>query len=333
MAFLKKIVQELNVPAQCAKYHVPLWQCPQFLFVIMGLAIGIFAVLSYVISVYYEVDAQTAAFAVLIMSGVLLIITYTIVQGFEKVAEASRMKTEFISIVSHQLRTPITNMRWSVDMLLSGRLDNIALSEKHQEYFKIINQNIGRMNDLVQDLLMVSRLEQGRLPLKLEAIDLVEFVREMVKRFEPTAQAAKVTLILSTNPSPEVKPGTNPTNNSNRPRVLADASQLKIILENFISNAIRYSKSGGTVNVDIKQKNKEAQVLVKDEGIGIPQEDQKFIGQKFFRAENARTHQPQGTGLGLSVSRALLERLGGKMGFKSQENKGSTFWFTLPIKS
>lgn len=333
MAFLKKIVQELNVPAQCAKYHVPLWQCPQFLFVIMGLAIGIFAALSYVISVYYEVDAQTAAFAVLIMSGILLIITYTIVQGFEKVAEASRMKSEFISIVSHQLRTPITNMRWSVDMLLSGRLDNIALSEKHQEYFKIINQNIGRMNDLVQDLLMVSRLEQGRLPLKLEAIDLVEFVREMIKRFEPTAQAAKVTLILSTDPSPEVKPGTNPTNNSNRPRVLADASQLKIILENFISNAIRYSKSGGTVNVAIKQKNKEAQVLVKDEGIGIPRKDQKFIAQKFFRAENARTHQPQGTGLGLSISRTLLERLGGKMGFKSQENKGSTFWFTLPIKS
>lgn len=332
MAFLKKIVQELNVPAQCAKYYVPLWQCPQFLFVIMGLTIAIFAGLSYVISVYYEVDAQTAALAVLIMSGVLLIITYTIVQAFEKVAEASRMKSEFISIVSHQLRTPVTNIRWSVDMLLSGRLDSVTPSEKHQEYFKIINQNIGRMNDLVQDLLMVSRLEQGRLPLRLEVIDLVEFVREMIKRFEPTAQAAKVTLILSTDSSPEAKPGTSPVNN-NRPRVVADASQLKIILENFISNAIRYSKSGGTVNVAIKQKNKEAQVLVKDEGIGIPQEDQKFIGQKFFRAENARAHQSQGTGLGLSVSRALLERLGGKMGFKSQANKGSTFWFTLPIKS
>lgn len=330
MPILKKIVQELNVPAQCAKYHVPLWQCPQFLFVVMGLAIGVFAILSYILGVYYRVEPQTTALAVLIMSGLLLIITYTIIQGFERVAEASRMKTEFISIVSHQLRTPITNLRWSVDMLFSGRLDTVQLSEKHKEYFKIIDQNIGRMNELVQDLLMVSRLEQGRIPLKLEKINLAEFVKEVVSKFEPMAQAAKVTLQFSDNLSSGRGKGTNSSDGTTQ--VLTDRSNLKIILENFITNAIRYSKSGGEVNVLVKRKNKEALVEVQDEGIGIPQKDQKFIAQKFFRAENARTHQPQGTGLGLSVSRALLERLGGKMGFKSQENKGSTFWFSLPMK-
>lgn len=315
---LKEIIEQFNIGGQCKKYGVPLRQCPQFLFVVMGIVIIFSAIFSYFAGTRYIADPQIVAFGILVLSTVLFIIGYTIAQGFEHLAEASRLKSEFISIVSHQLRTPITNLRWSVDMLLSGRLDHMAVSEKQMEYFQILEENIRRMNELVQDLLMVSRLEQGRLPLKPQDIFLPDFVKEIVGKFEPSAQSSHVSLKII---------------NSETPHITVDPSQLKIAVENLIENAIRYTNSGGGVEVTVARKNSSAVVSVKDSGIGIHSKDQKFIFQKFFRTDRARTHQPQGTGLGLYITKTIIRTLGGAIGFESQENKGSTFWFTLPIKS
>ena len=317
MAF-KEILGQFNIQGQCRRYGVPLRQCPQFLFVVMGAVIIISAIFSYFAGMRYIADPQIVALGVLSLSTILFIIGYPIAQGFERLAEASRLKSEFISIVSHQLRTPITNLRWSVDMLLSGRLDHVTVSEKQMEYFHILGDNIARMNELVQDLLMVSRLEQGGLPLKPQDISLQEFVKEIAGKFQPSAQSAQVRLQFNID--------------SAKPHITADPSQLKIAVENLIENAIRYSGSGGNVEVYIAQKNGKVTAKVKDSGIGIPQKDQKFLFQKFFRTDNAKTHQPQGTGLGLYITKTIIKTLGGAVGFESKENKGSTFWFTLPIK-
>lgn len=316
MAF-KEIIGQLNIRGQCRRYGVPLRQCPQFLFVVMGVVIIVSAIFSYFTGTRYIADPQIVAFGVLLLSTVLFVIGYTIAQGFEHLAEASRLKSEFISIVSHQLRTPITNLRWSVDMLLSGRLDHVTVSEKQMEYFHILEANIARMNELVQDLLMVSRLEQGRLPLKPQEIKLADFMKEIMGKFQPSAQTAQINLQCNIDPE--------------KMHITTDLSQLKIATENLIENGIRYTAAGGSVDINVVQKNGDMTVRVKDSGIGIPQKDQKFLFQKFFRTDKARTHQPQGTGLGLYITKTIVKTLGGAIGFESQENKGSTFWFTLPV--
>lgn len=318
MMTFSDILQQLNVRGQCRRYGVPLSQCPHFLFILMGMVIIFSSLFTYTIGIRYVEDPQLVALGVLFFAGALLVIGFSITHGFERLAEASRLKSEFISIVSHQLRTPLTNLRWSVDMLLSGRLDGIA--EKQQEYFRIIDENTARMNGLVQDLLMVSRIEQGRLPVHPQEILLPDLVRDVMKRFEHAAAVSGVELRLQVNPSSQ-----------DFPKLSTDLSQLKIIVENLIENAVRYSKNGGKVTITLSRKNQHVRMEVQDEGIGIPLHDQRFVFQKFFRADNARTQQPTGTGLGLSITKMLAQNLGGQIGFRSQENKGSTFWVTLPV--
>ena len=118
----------------------------------------------------------------------------------------------------------------------------------------------------------------------------------------------------------------------NLPEILADPSQLKLVVENLLDNAIRYVKAKGKVEVKLEKQNKSIYFEVKDNGVGIPKEDQKYIFQRFFRSANVMRHQTEGSGLGLYIAKSIVEKSGGKIGFESQENKGSTFWFTIPIK-
>ena len=118
----------------------------------------------------------------------------------------------------------------------------------------------------------------------------------------------------------------------NLPKVFADSSQIKLVIENLIDNAMRYTKEGGKVGILLERKGKGVIFRIKDDGVGIPARDQKSIFQKFFRSGNALRHRTQGSGLGLYIAKSMVEKSGGKIGFKSEENKGSTFWFNLPIK-
>ncbi|MFH1820492.1 MAG: HAMP domain-containing sensor histidine kinase, partial [Candidatus Nealsonbacteria bacterium] len=116
------------------------------------------------------------------------------------------------------------------------------------------------------------------------------------------------------------------------PKAFCDPSQLKLVIENFIDNAIRYTKGQGTIEVKIEKRNKKLLCFVKDGGVGIPWNDQKHIFQKFFRSSNVLKYQTRGSGLGLYIAKSIVERSKGKIGFRSELNKGSTFWFTVPIK-
>jgi len=313
---LRRILEQLNILAQSKKYGVSIWQFPQFLFLIMGI-ITIAAILTaYAVGIKYIAEPETVALIVLFLTAILLIITFIITQSFENLIEANRLKSEFISIVSHQLRSPLSNLRWVLELIMSGRLGKIE--PEQLDYFKILKENSSRMGELVKDLLIVSRIDQGRLPLKNEKVSVEEIVNGLIFEFLPFAKASNVEIEFKTE--------------GNLPKIMVDPSQLKLIIENLLDNSIRYIKEKGKVEIKLERKGNFLHFQIQDNGVGIPREDQKYIFQKFFRSSNILKHQTQGTGLGLYIAKSILEKMGGKIWFKSEEEKGTTFWFTIPIK-
>ncbi len=311
----KNILEQLNVSAQCRKYDLSLWQCPQFLFLVMGIIIISSSLIAYAIGNKYIEDPVIVVLLVLFITTILFIIAVIITHSFERLAEAARLKSEFVSVVSHQLRSPLSNLKWVIEILMSGKMD--LVTEKQLEYFKILKENSERMGELVSDLLTVSRIEQGRIPFKRENIFLNDLIEKAIKEMEIFAKASNVEI--------EFKP------EKDLPQVITDPSQIKLVIENLLDNAIRYTKEMGKVEIKLEKRNKNFYIKIKDSGVGIPQNDKKYIFQKFFRSENAMKRQTQGSGLGLYIAKSIIEKSGGKIGFSSQEGVGSTFWLTLPI--
>lgn len=312
----RKILDQLNIFKQSRRYGTSLWQFPQFLFLVMGIIIIAFITTTYAIGNLFIDEPEIVALIVLVISVFLLIITYTAVRGFEKLADANRLKSEFVSIVSHQIRAPLSNLRWAIELLMSGRLGPIEAEQL--DYFKILKENMGRMKELVNDLLVVSRIEQGTLSRIETKIDLPDLARSVISGFTIFAKASNIEINLETDP--------------NLPQLKIDSSQMKLIVENLIDNAIRYSKAKGKVYIKINRQNGKIFFEIKDDGVGIPDKDQRFIFEKFFRSSNALKYQTQGSGLGLFIIKSIVEKEGGKIWFESEEDKGSTFFFTLPIK-
>jgi len=312
----KKVFSQLNILIQCRRYGLSLWQCPQFLFLIMGIIIIGTAVITYAIGNRYIEDPALIALIVLLLTAILFIIAFIIIQGFERLAEANRMKSEFISVVSHQLRSPLSNLRWAIELLMSGRIGKIE--EKQTEYFKILKENNSRMEELISDLLTVSRIEQRALPLKKRKFSLENLIKDLILEFKPFIQASNIEVKFKSE--------------EDLPEILADPSQIRLVIGNLLDNAIRYIKDKGEVKIKLEKKGKNLYFEIADNGVGIPKEDKKYIFQKFFRADNVLKYQTQGSGLGLYITKAIVEKSGGKIGFSSQEGVGSSFWFTLPIK-
>lgn len=228
--------------------------------------------------------------------------------------EFDQRKSEFISIASHQLRSPLSATKWLSDMLRQG--DAGKLLPKQQELADKLFEANERMVVMVNDLLNVSRIESGVIKPTLTPTDLTKLVNEVLSDTAPLLIQKKQLLVK---------------NIAKLPPVLADALLTREVFANFISNASKYSPDGGTVTVSLEQKGNEAVVVVKDTGIGIPKKDHGQMFKKFFRAENAAKSTVQGTGLGLYVCKSIIELSGGKIWFDSDEGKGTTFYFTLPM--
>ena len=311
------ILKKVNIFSECHNYGIPLWECPQFLFTIMGLIIIITVTASYLVGIRFIAEPAFVFLIDAAIAIVLLIISFTITKTFERVVEASRMKSEFINIASHQLRAPLTNLKWGIEFL---GIEKISLSpEKREEYFNNLQENVARMVELVDDLLIVSRVERGTLPDIKKRIDLSEMLGRLISRFKVFAEASNVDI------KSVMEPGV--------PDVFMDPSQLKLVVENLIDNAIRYSKEKGEINIYLKKHNKDFNLLVvQDKGMGIPEEEQRHIFQKFFRAKNVSRRKGRGSGLGLYVVKSIVEKSGGKIWFKSKEGQGTTFFITLPVK-
>jgi signal transduction histidine kinase len=312
-----EIIEQLNIVKQCKKYNLPLWQCPQFVFVMMGAVIILSALLTYALGFRYVDDPLMIALIVLLTSWVLLILAYFVTSSVQKLADAARMKLEFLTIMTHQIRAPFANLKWVVDLLISNKVGKIE--EDQREYLDILRENSERLEELINKIVTVSKIEQGKLPLNKKDFSLEELTKKVIKESKAYAKATNVELKMS---SPE-----------KLPMVYADESQIREVVENLINNAIKYSNKKGDVVVNIeKKKEKEIYFEVKDSGVGIPKEDQKYIFSKFFRSGNAIKHQTQGSGLGLYIIKSIIKAHKGKVGFISKEGAGSTFWFTLPLK-
>jgi len=313
---IKKIFSQLDFFGQCRKYDIPISQCPQFLFLIMGVVIISSSIITYALGTRYIRDPEIALLLVLSITAVLFIIAYLISRSFERLAQANRLKSEFISIVSHQLRSPLSNMRWALEILMSGKMGKIE--EKQLEYFSILRENSDRMRELVKDLLTVSRIETARLSFKKEMFSLERLIKELISSFEPFSKASNTEISFQAE--------------KDLPMILSDREKIKLVIENLIDNAIRYTKGKGKIEIKLKKKDGNLYFEIKDNGVGIPKGDQKYVFQKFFRSKNASRYQTEGSGLGLYIVKSILEKAKGKIGFRSQEGKGSTFWFILPIK-
>jgi len=313
--FMSENFFQLNIFSQCKKYHVPLWQCPQFLFVVMGFVIMTSSIVFYAIGEHYVTDPRLVAFVVLTVAMIFLIISFIITRSFEDLAEANRMKAEFVNIVSHQLRAPLTNLRWAVQFLLSEEFD-ASNEEQNIEYFDIIKENSARMEGLIDDLLTITRLREGKMDNRKSKFVLTTLTEEVISEYKSVADASNIELELK---APK-----------DLPDIFFSYPLIKIVVENLISNAINYSKRDSKILVELKVLSKEIRFQIKDQGIGIPIEDQKRIFQKFFRARNAIRAEVYGTGLGLFIVKLILDGMNGKVWFASRKDKGSTFYFSLP---
>ncbi|MBU3918469.1 HAMP domain-containing histidine kinase [Patescibacteria group bacterium] len=311
-------LSQINIFAQCRKYKIPLWQCPQFLFTIMGLFIMVASVVFYAIGERYIFDPRMVALVVILVAMMLLVIAFIITHSFENLAEANRMKTEFVNIVSHQLRAPLTNLRWATQFLLSKEFQDSDQAEK-TDYFDIIRENGNRMEGLIDDLLTITRLKDGKLDSKKASFVLEDLVKEVINEHKHFLEANNMKVEFS---SPE-----------DLPNVFASYPLTKIVLENLIGNAIHYSQGSKKIEIILKCQKDRVVFTIKDKGMGIPKEDQKYIFEKFFRARNAVYAEVNGTGLGLFIVKLILDGTNGKIWFVSQEGKGSIFNFSLPARS
>lgn len=317
-----KLRAELNIIEQAKKYGIPAWQHPQFLFVAMGIVIVFSSIFSYSLGRRYIEDPHIVALSIIVLTLVLLVLAFVITRSFERLAEASRLKSEFVSIVSHQLRAPLSNMKWIADLLTSEKGNG-----DRKEYFLMLKENALRMQELINDLLTVSRIEEGGLRTKREEFSFISMVKEVAVNFQPMMKATNIVLDIK--------------DESKTRKVFADPSQIRQVLSNLLNNAIKYT--GKTKTAVLKDKGKEHIIIIRledrgkslrfeieDTGVGIPKEDQKYIFEKFFRSGNALRHETQGSGLGLYIAKAIIKRSKGEIGFESKEDKGSTFWFTIP---
>ncbi|OGF26309.1 hypothetical protein A2303_03875 [Candidatus Falkowbacteria bacterium RIFOXYB2_FULL_47_14] len=255
-----------------------------------------------------------------------------VAQDVTKHREIAQAKTDFVAIASHQLRTPLSIVKWYVDYVVSG--DAGELNPEQTKYLREVYRSNERLIDLVNALLDVSRIDLGTFSIEPEPTDLIGRAESALKKFLPEIESKKINLEKEYDSLPEIN---------------LDPRLTKIVFENILSNAVKYTPENGTIRVAIKKTEHQALIKISDTGCGIPRSEQPKIFTKLFRAENAKKMESAGTGLGLYISKAVIEKSGGKIWFQSpslelllnkpnpsrpidQENKGTTFFITIPLR-
>jgi signal transduction histidine kinase/CheY-like chemotaxis protein len=240
-------------------------------------------------------------------------------QLYAAVEAANVAKSEFVSLVSHELKTPMTSMKGYLDIVLGEQVGPV--NDVQTNFLRIVRSNVDRMAKLVSDLTDVSRIESGRLRLDFDVVSMEDVVAEVLRAMEQQfAETAQIVERFISNDLPPVR---------------GDRSRLVQIMANLLSNAHKYTPQGGSITVRamcIKEGEEYfVHVAVEDTGIGIHPEDQPNVFTKFFRAQDEAAQQAPGTGLGLNITRDLVEMQGGRIGFESTYGQGTTFYLLIPV--
>ena len=233
----------------------------------------------------------------------------------ERLRELDVMKDQFVSSVSHELRTPLTSIVGYQELLLDGEAGE--LSEDQEHFLGIIGRNCDRLTRLVDDILFVARVDAGRLSLDLQDIDIVDVVTKTVESARPVAARKDLTLKLDAE--------------TDRLELHADPVRIGELLDNLMSNAIKYTPEGGVVTVVVARDHGTVHLEVKDTGVGIPPDEVQKLFERFFRASTSSV--ASGTGLGLSITKSIVEAHRGKIWVESTLGEGTTFLVDLPLEA
>lgn len=232
-----------------------------------------------------------------------------------KEKEVDRSKSEFVSLASHQLRTPLSAVNWYAEMLMDE--DVGKLNKKQKDYLLEIYHSSKRMSDLVGALLNVSRIEMGTFAVEPEPTDVVEIAESVIKEIAHEVKKRKQEITEEYGKDIGL--------------INVDRNLTELVIQNLVSNAVKYTQNGGSIGLSITKNPDVVLIAVSDNGYGIPEAQKDRVFQKFFRADNVREKETDGTGLGLYMVKEIVEHSGGKIWFQSQENKGSTFYVSVPL--
>jgi signal transduction histidine kinase len=230
----------------------------------------------------------------------------------EQLIALDRVRDEFIASVSHEFRTPLTSIRGYAELLQDANLD-----AEQRDYVNVIDRNSARLASLVEDLLLMAQIQSGGLPLDLNEVVLNDLIARAGEAAKPFAASKHIDLEIDTE--------------QDLVTTQADAERLGQVLDNLVSNAIKYTPNGGDVSITMTHTGDDATIAVSDTGIGIPQAEQAQMFSRFFRTSNARDSGIEGSGLGLAITRGIVEAHGGTIGFDSVEGVGTTFRLTVPL--
>jgi signal transduction histidine kinase len=245
-------------------------------------------------------------------------------QLYAEVQRANDAKSEFVSFVAHELKNPMTSIKGYTELLSKGVVGPVT--EPQSNFLNTIHSNVERMSTLVSDLNDNSKIEAGRLRLDYKAVDVSDVVDDAIR--STTAQIEDKKQTVERNVADSL------------PKVWADSTRIGQVLVNLVSNAYKYTPEGGNIIVgaelsdnqwDAEGAEQVVHIWVQDNGIGITPEDQQKIFQKFFRSEDSKAREAPGTGLGLNITKSLVEMQGGRIWFESEFRKGTSFHFTVPV--
>lgn len=223
------------------------------------------------------------------------------------------LKDEFVYIISHELKQPATAIKGYIDTILSKYSGSMNVDTS--EILNLTNINSDRLSKLLDDLLDISQIEKGSLRINMTDVSLKPIISEVLSALLLDAQSRRISLVQKGTEEVAAK---------------ADADRLKEVLTNLVSNAVKYTPEGGKATVEVKKEGSFAKVFVSDNGIGIGEEEQKHLFEKFYRVSNEKTEAVKGSGLGLFIAKQLVEKMGGEIGVISTVGQGTTFYFTLP---
>ena len=234
----------------------------------------------------------------------------------EQLRELDRLKDEFISLVSHELRTPLTSIHGYLELLLEGGAGELGAEQ--ERFLTVVERNSKRLMQLVGDLLFMAQVEAGKLALDLEEVDLNEVISECLEAAQPIADDRQIDLVAEV---------------ADTPSMLGDRSRLAQVLDNLISNALKFTPRSGRVSVRVSVAGNDAVVEIQDTGVGIPSDEQERLFERFFRSSTATEQAIPGTGLGLTIAKTIVERHEGTISIESVEGAGTTARVRLPVRT